>query len=186
MFLYNFTVLYSLTFFGFFIKLTSQFYRRFFFTFHDPTTLGRQGKDVGFQYSSVIFFENGEQARIAKMIKEELNFKMKRGDIDCYEEPSVVTRILPSNIFYPAKKEHQEYLMKNPDGYCNHFIRFRSWKTPNRRRNNINYDRVEDERNNGRIHEDLSFYDIPPVTFTNPQKKGSALYFDEASELTEW
>ena len=98
---------------------------RFFFQFHDPTTTNRQGNDVGTQYASVIFCGDDEQKKIAQRVKEELQELIKQGKISRYTNPTVETSIVSTNPFYPAHEEHQEYLMKNPNGYCNHFYRFK-------------------------------------------------------------
>lgn len=83
-----------------------------FFTVHDPTTLNRQGADVGTQYRSVIFYNNEEQRKLAKSIIEELN-KEK-----VYDHP-IVTQVEPFNKFYAADLEHQNYYQQNKEqGYC--------------------------------------------------------------------
>lgn len=81
-----------------------------FMTTHDPTTLNRQGADVGTQYRSVIYYYNPEQQKIAEAVVKE---------IDIYFENSVVTEISPMGIFYDAEKDHQEYYKNNTsEGYC--------------------------------------------------------------------
>ncbi len=83
-----------------------------FFTAHDPTTLNRQGNDVGPQYRSVIFYHSDEQKVIAeKVIKETAS--------DIYDDP-VVTELSPLEAFYPAEVEHQDYYAKvgNRNPYC--------------------------------------------------------------------
>jgi len=83
-----------------------------FFRSHDPTTLNRQGADVGTQYRSVIFYHNDEQKHLAETAKTELN---KAG---AYSSP-IVTEISPAETFYPAESYHQSYFAKNPNqGYC--------------------------------------------------------------------
>ena len=83
-----------------------------FFTVHDPTTLNRQGADVGTQYRSVIFYRNDQQRTIAKSIIEELN-KNK-----VYANP-VVTQLVPFSVFYKAEDYHQDYYNQNKDApYC--------------------------------------------------------------------
>ena len=83
-----------------------------FWKVHDPTTLNRQGADMGTQYRSVIFYENERQKTIALNLKNELD---KSG---IWENP-VVTEISPFVNFYPAENYHQDYynLNKN-EGYC--------------------------------------------------------------------
>jgi peptide-methionine (S)-S-oxide reductase len=99
---------------------------RFFFQFHDPTTMNRQGNDVGTQYASWIFCGDDEQIMIAKKVKDQLQTLVSDGKIR-YSDKEVSTQIGPANEFYPAHEEHQEYLFKNPGGYCNHRFRFREW-----------------------------------------------------------
>ena len=100
---------------------------RFFFQFHDPTTLKRQGNDVGTQYASVIFCYDQAQFDIATKVKEELQQLITAGKIICFEGKTVTTDIRRATTFYPAHKEHQDYLTVNPSGYCNHRIRFPAW-----------------------------------------------------------
>lgn len=99
---------------------------RFFFMFHDPTTKNRQGNDVGTQYASIIFVQDDEQKAIATRVKEELQAAIDKGKVK-YQGSRVETDIVPYTKFYPAQEEHQEYLMKNPLGYCNHHYRFKEW-----------------------------------------------------------
>ncbi len=83
-----------------------------FWKTHDPTTLNRQGNDVGTQYRSVIFYHNEEQKKLAEYYKHEL---IKSG---AWENP-IVTEISPADNFYPAEDYHQDYFEKNPyQGYC--------------------------------------------------------------------
>jgi peptide-methionine (S)-S-oxide reductase len=83
-----------------------------FFRGHDPTSLNRQGNDVGTQYRSVIFYHNDEQKKLAEEAKNELN---KSG---AYAKP-IVTEIVKEGKFYVAEDYHQDYFAKNPDqGYC--------------------------------------------------------------------
>jgi peptide-methionine (S)-S-oxide reductase len=100
---------------------------KYFFQFHDPTTLNRQGNDRGTQYASVIYCYTDEQVEIAKSVKEELQELINSGKIKGYKEKVVTTDIRRSTKFYPAHQEHQDYLMQNPNGYCNHRIRFGLW-----------------------------------------------------------
>jgi peptide-methionine (S)-S-oxide reductase len=79
---------------------------------HDPTTLNRQGADVGTQYRSSVFFHNEEQKDAAKKVIDELN---KSGDFD---DP-IVTTLEEMKKFYPAEEYHQNYFELNPgQGYC--------------------------------------------------------------------
>ena len=83
-----------------------------FWHLHDPTTLNKQGPDVGEQYKSVIFYHNEEQKRIA----EESKSKVEKSGM--YKDP-IVTQIVPFNNFYKAEEDHQDYYEKNPDQpYC--------------------------------------------------------------------
>jgi peptide-methionine (S)-S-oxide reductase len=83
-----------------------------FWHVHDPTTLNRQGNDVGTQYRSGIYYQNDEQKRIALASKEAID---KSGT---YRKP-VVTEIEPFTNFYPAEDYHQEYYDRNPyQPYC--------------------------------------------------------------------
>ena len=82
---------------------------------HDPTTLNRQGADVGTQYRSTIMYLNESQKQVAEKWKIQLNAKL--------QDP-VVTEIVPAPKFYEAEKYHQDYYEKNPNqGYCNFVIR---------------------------------------------------------------
>ena len=82
---------------------------------HDPTTLNRQGADVGTQYRSTIMYLSESQENAAKLWKESLSSK--------YENP-VVTEIVPAPKFYQAEEYHQDYYTKNPNqGYCSVVIR---------------------------------------------------------------
>ncbi|MHA2080779.1 MAG: peptide-methionine (S)-S-oxide reductase MsrA [Candidatus Thorarchaeota archaeon] len=83
-----------------------------FFNTHDPTTLNRQGNDVGTQYRSVIFYHSEEQRMIAEKVKTELD---KSGS---WKNP-IVTEIVPFEKFYPAEGYHQNYFRNNPNqSYC--------------------------------------------------------------------
>jgi peptide-methionine (S)-S-oxide reductase len=83
-----------------------------FLTVHDPTTLNRQGADVGTQYRSGIFYHTPEQAKIAKEVIAELEAEK------IWDAP-IITEITPFKVFYPAEKYHQEYFLHNPDQpYC--------------------------------------------------------------------
>ena len=85
-----------------------------FMTTHDPTTLNRQGADVGMQYRSVIYYYNDTQKEIANRVLEELN--------PLYNN-QIVTEVSPMGVFYEAEKEHQEFYQNNPDyGYCTYVI----------------------------------------------------------------
>ena len=88
----------------------------FFFKMHDPTTLNRQGNDVGTSYRSAIFYHDDEQRQIAERVKE----KVERSG--AWKRP-VVTEIVPAKTFWTAEEYHQDYLEKNPNGYTCHYVR---------------------------------------------------------------
>ena len=87
-----------------------------FFKMHDPTTLNRQGNDEGTQYRSAIFYHSPEQKKAAEAMKARVE-KSK-----AWKAP-IVTEIAPAGVFYEAEEEHQKYLLRNPKGYDNHFVR---------------------------------------------------------------
>lgn len=81
-----------------------------FFTIHDPTTLNRQGNDVGTQYRSVIFYHDAAQHEVAKHVVAEM--------ASVWDAP-LVTEVAPLDVFYPAEPYHQNYYRQHPDqGYC--------------------------------------------------------------------
>jgi len=83
-----------------------------FFTVHDPTTLNRQGEDVGTQYRSVVFYRSEEQKRVAEQVIRE--FEAEK----VYDKP-FVTQVVPFKAFYKAEDYHQEYFENNPNQpYC--------------------------------------------------------------------
>lgn len=83
-----------------------------FFTIHDPTSLNRQGADVGTQYRSAIFYYSDDQRRIAE---EKIAAVNASGDWD----DRVVTEVVPAVEFYAAEEYHQNYYARNPyQGYC--------------------------------------------------------------------
>jgi len=83
-----------------------------FFAIHDPTTLNRQGADVGTQYRSVIFHVDAAQQEIARTMIDELG----RGDV--YDRP-IVTQLAPLPDYWPAEAYHQRYFERHPyQGYC--------------------------------------------------------------------
>lgn len=83
-----------------------------FFAIHDPTTLDRQGNDVGSQYRSVIFTHTSTQEDIARHLIAELNAA------EIWEDP-IVTAVSPAPTFWPAEDEHQDYFSRNPfQPYC--------------------------------------------------------------------
>ncbi len=83
-----------------------------FFTVHDPTTLNRQGADVGTQYRSVIFYHDDEQKRVAEQVIKEIEAQK------IWDAP-IVTELAPAKEFYTAEDYHQEYFQNNPNQpYC--------------------------------------------------------------------
>lgn len=81
-----------------------------FFTIHDPTTLNRQGNDVGTQYRSVIYYHSPEQEETAKQVIAEM--------ANVWDAP-LVTELSPAGVYYKAETYHQNYYRENPlQGYC--------------------------------------------------------------------
>lgn len=87
-----------------------------FFSIHDPTTLNRQGADVGTQYRSAIFYHSPEQKQVAEQTIRDLEaLKLWRNPI--------VTQVAPFDRFYPAEDYHQEYFANNPNQpYCSFVV----------------------------------------------------------------
>jgi peptide-methionine (S)-S-oxide reductase len=96
----------------------------FFFQIHDPTTLNRQGNDLGTSYRSAIFYTSDEQKRIAEDTIADV-------EASGLWPGRVVTEVAPVGEFWEAEPEHQDYLERYPDGYTCHFIR-PDWKLPRR------------------------------------------------------
>ena len=87
-----------------------------FFSSHDPTTLNRQGQDIGTQYRSVIFFHDDQQKAIAEQLIKELT------ETKTWNMP-IVTQIEPFKIFYKAEEYHQNYFKNHPEkSYCSIII----------------------------------------------------------------
>jgi peptide-methionine (S)-S-oxide reductase len=83
-----------------------------FFTIHDPTTLNRQGADVGTQYRSAIFYHTDEQRAVAEEVIARLTAE------ELWDAP-IVTEVVPAGEFYPAEDYHQDYFERNPtQPYC--------------------------------------------------------------------
>jgi peptide-methionine (S)-S-oxide reductase len=83
-----------------------------FFVVHDPTTLNRQGGDVGTQYRSAVFYHTPEQKAEAQRVIAELS------GAKVWDDP-IVTGVVPLDRFYPAEEYHRDYYRRNPDqGYC--------------------------------------------------------------------
>ncbi len=92
----------------------------FFFQIHNPTTLNRQGNDVGTSYRSAIFFQDSEEKEVAEEMIRIVNASKR------WKDP-VVTTLEPFSVFYPAEAYHQDYLQKSPSGYTCHAIYFDSY-----------------------------------------------------------
>jgi peptide-methionine (S)-S-oxide reductase len=89
----------------------------YFFRIHNPTTIDRQGNDRGSSYRSAIFFQNKEEKKIAKEVLQIVNESGKW-------EADAATTLEPYSTFWIAEPEHQDYLLRNPNGYTCHFERF--------------------------------------------------------------
>ncbi|MCB9953889.1 MAG: peptide-methionine (S)-S-oxide reductase MsrA [Planctomycetaceae bacterium] len=92
----------------------------FFFQIHDPTTPNRQGNDIGTSYRSAIYYTSDEQKQVAEQLISEVNQSRK------WPGP-VVTQVEPASDFWEAEPEHQDYLLRYPNGYTCHFAR-PNWK----------------------------------------------------------
>jgi peptide-methionine (S)-S-oxide reductase len=87
-----------------------------FFAIHDPTTLNRQGNDVGTQYRSGVYFSTPEQEQVARDLIRELT------DAKLFGSP-IVTEVLPVANYWPAEDYHQDYYEKHPNqGYCSFVV----------------------------------------------------------------
>jgi peptide-methionine (S)-S-oxide reductase len=96
-----------------------------FWRTHDPTTLNKQGADVGTQYRSVIFYHDEEQKLLAEKFKSLIDEK------EIYDKP-LVTEISPAKEFYKAEEHHQNYFNKNPEAaYCAYVIKPKMEKLKN-------------------------------------------------------
>ena len=89
---------------------------KWFFRLHDPTTLNRQGNDIGTQYRSAIFPQTPEQQATAERVKARVEASGK------WKRP-ITTSIEPASTWYSAEAYHQDYLQKHPNGYSCHFLR---------------------------------------------------------------
>ena len=96
----------------------------FFFQIHDPTTVNRQGNDIGMSYRSAIYYTSDEQRRVAEDTIADV-------DASGLWPGKVVTKVEPAGPFWDAEAEHQDYLQRIPDGYTCHFVR-PNWKLPRR------------------------------------------------------
>jgi len=89
----------------------------YFYRIHNPTTVDQQGNDRGSSYRSAIFYQNDEEKKTAEEVIEMVN-KSNKWD------GKVVTTLEPYSTFWAAEPEHQDYLVRNPNGYTCHFERF--------------------------------------------------------------
>ena len=92
----------------------------YFYRVHDPTTIDRQGNDRGSSYRSAIFYQNAEEKEVAQEVIDIV-------DASDRWPGKVVTTLEPYTTFWPAEDYHQDYLVKNPNGYTCHFERFGSY-----------------------------------------------------------
>lgn len=88
-----------------------------FFSIHNPTTLNRQGNDIGTSYRSAVFYQNEEE-------KQQAQDFIKIVNQSGYWKDPVVTTLEPFTAFWPAEAEHQDYLERNPGGYTCHLVYF--------------------------------------------------------------
>jgi peptide-methionine (S)-S-oxide reductase len=96
----------------------------FFFQIHDPSTLDRQGNDIGADYRSGVYYVSDEQKRVAEDTIADV-------DASGLWPAKVVTEVVPAGDFWEAEDEHQDYLEKYPNGYTCHYVR-PGWKLPSR------------------------------------------------------
>jgi peptide-methionine (S)-S-oxide reductase len=105
-------------------KVTYRDLLEFFFQIHDPTTLNRQGNDIGSSYRSAIFYTTDEQKRVAEDTIADV-------DASGLWPGRAVTEVVPAREFWEAEPEHQDYLVRIPEGYTCHFVR-PGWRLPRR------------------------------------------------------
>ena len=105
-------------------KITFRDLLEFFFQIHDPTTMNRQGNDIGASYRSAVFYTSDEQRRVSEDTIADVN-------ASGIWPGKVVTKVEPAGPFWDAEAEHQDYLQRIPDGYTCHFVR-PNWKLPRR------------------------------------------------------
>jgi peptide-methionine (S)-S-oxide reductase len=96
----------------------------FFFQIHNPTTINRQGNDIGLSYRSAIFYTSDEQRQVAEDTIADVEASGLWPD-------KIVTELAPAGDFWEAEPEHQDYLERYPGGYTCHFVRS-GWKLPRR------------------------------------------------------
>ena len=96
----------------------------FFFQIHDPSTMNRQGNDVGTSYRSAIFYTTDEQKQVAEDTIADVN-------ASGIWPGKATTTVTPAGPFWEAEREHQDYLIKHPGGYTCHWVR-PNWVLPKR------------------------------------------------------
>jgi len=97
------------------IKVSYKQLLKIFWKSHDPTSLNRQGADIGTQYRSIILYHNEYQMKIAEESKAAISKQFTK---------PIVTQIVPLTVFYKAEEYHQDFYKKNPDyGYCHAVIK---------------------------------------------------------------
>lgn len=101
-------------------KVTYRELLDFFFRYHNPTTLNRQGNDIGSSYRSAVFYGSPEE-------RQEAEEFIARVDASGRWKDPVVTTLEPLGTFHPAEGYHQDYLKKNPGGYTCHAVYFDSY-----------------------------------------------------------
>lgn len=104
------------------MRITYRELLEFFFQVHDPTTLNRQGNDVGTSYRSAIFYADEHQRAVA-------DGTIKEVELSGVWPGKVVTEVAPAGTFWEAEPEHQDYLIKHPNGYTCHYVR-PHWQLP--------------------------------------------------------
>ena len=92
----------------------------YFFRIHNPTTVDQQGNDMGSSYRSTIFIQNEEEQKVAEEVIAIVNDSGRW-------EGNAVTTLEPFSTFWPAEPNHQDYLVKQPNGYTCHFERFETF-----------------------------------------------------------
>ena len=92
----------------------------YFFRIHNPTTIDQQGNDIGSSYCSTIFIQNEEEQKVAEEVIAIVNDSGRW-------DGNVVTTLEPFSTFWPAEPNHQDYLVKQPNGYTCHFERFETF-----------------------------------------------------------
>ncbi|WP_144394671.1 peptide-methionine (S)-S-oxide reductase MsrA [Pleionea sediminis] len=106
-----------------------------YFETHDPTQVNRQGNDVGTQYRSIILTHNEQQAKVAEDIKAQFQTLLTAANFG-----EIATIIEPLEEFYPAEEYHQDYLVKNPNGYCPDHSTGVTFETPKTEKRVMNND----------------------------------------------